>query len=460
MGTGFDMNRIWSGFFISIILTDKGMEKVSEVIRTVFEYVLLLQKSGPQPWLFSELRDIENIKFRFREEVDPIDNVEQIAENMQMFPLEHYLTGRSLVLTYDAQLIRECTSYLAPSQACITLWSKAFERDGVCNKVEPWFNTKFSVSDIPEEWKEEWKGLKTNPELCLPEANPFIPTNLDLLNVEGASEYPIQVLDNQFVRMWYKKDKKFKMPKGFIMIHLMSPHVSNCTSGATLCDIFINVLQQQLLESLYAATLTGYEFSLEVMSTGIVIYCEGFSHKLPRVLEMIVNHMSTFSVTPELFRAVRAQLKKSYYNEMIKAYEFGKMLRFALLEPGSPPIPDRFHIVESLNHEMLMTYYRNLMHSLYVEGLLSGNFSPQHAVNVGEFVQMKLCKNPLDTDKIPTKRLLQLPSRSLQCRVRGVNPTDTNSCVTSYFQQGPGTIRDHCMNELISVRISLVFLDN
>ena len=36
--------------------------------------------------------------------MDPIDNVEQVAENMQLYPLEHYLTGRSLLLSFDAQV--------------------------------------------------------------------------------------------------------------------------------------------------------------------------------------------------------------------------------------------------------------------------------------------------------------------------------------------------------------------
>ncbi|XP_070194839.1 nardilysin-like isoform X2 [Littorina saxatilis] len=453
MGSGFDYNQLWSGFFVSIILTDEGMEHVSDVVRTVFEYIHMLQKCGPQSWFYSELRDIENIKFRFRDELDPIDNVEQIAENMHLYPLEHYLTGRSLILAYDPQLIRECVSYLAPAQSCLTLWTKAYENRGVCNQVEPWFNTRYSLSEIPNEWKLEWRDLTSNPELFLPEKNPFIPTNLDLLFVEGAAEYPTQVLDNEFCRMWYKKDKKFKMPKGFIMLHLMTPMVSNSVSNATLSDLYINILQQQLLESLYAATLTGYEFSLEVLSTGMVFHVEGFSSKLPRVLELIVNHMSEFTVTQELFNAVKCQLKKCYYNEMIKTYEFAKMLRFALTEPSNPPLPDRYQVTGSLTLDMLLEFHQKIMDGLYVEGLVTGNFSPQHAVNVGEFVQKKLCRKPVPAKKLPMKRLLRIPPGDWHCRVRAVNPTDTNSCVTSYYQQGPGTIRDSCLNELLSAKM-------
>ena len=44
-----------------------------QVIRIVFEYIDMLQRQGPQAWFYEELRDIENIKFRFREEVSVLD---------------------------------------------------------------------------------------------------------------------------------------------------------------------------------------------------------------------------------------------------------------------------------------------------------------------------------------------------------------------------------------------------
>nr|KAG5701169.1 hypothetical protein BaRGS_023278 [Batillaria attramentaria] len=453
IGNGFDMNSLWSGFFVSIVLTDAGLKHVSDVIRTVYEYIALLQRCGPQAWFFNELRDIENIKFRFREELDPIDNVEQVVENMQLYPLEHYLTGRTLVLNYDAQLLRECLSYLCPSQSCIMMWSKNYGMTGECDMVEPWFGTLYTRTEIPQEWKMEWTDLKPIPELILPEKNPFIPSEFELHTVADVTEYPVTVMENQYGRMWYKKDTKFHTPKAYIYLHLMIPAVSESTTQATLSDLFMNVVQQILIESLYAATLTGYEYSLEGLSTGIVIHVDGFSHKLPDVLEMVVNHVADFTVTQELFDVVKAQLKKCYYNEMIKTYDFAKMLRFAVTEPNNPTLPERYRVVSSLTLDMLREFHERLTDSLYIEGLVMGNMTPQDAVKLAEFVQSKLCKKPLPPDKVPLKRLLQLPQGDLQCRVRGVNRQDTNSCVTSYYQGGPGTIRDSCLNDLLAMRM-------
>lgn len=40
------------------------------------------------------------------------------------------------------------------------------------------------------------------------------------------------------------------------------------------------------------------------------------------VLEAVVNQITDFTVTQDLFNAMKAQLKKGYYNQMIQPLEF------------------------------------------------------------------------------------------------------------------------------------------
>ncbi|XP_025110229.1 nardilysin-like isoform X2 [Pomacea canaliculata] len=451
-GSGYDSNSLWSGFFISIVLTDHGLENVAEVIKVLFQYMQLQRQCGPLLWFFTELQEIEDIKFRFKDETDPIDNVEQVSENMQLFPTEYYFTGRSLLFIYDPQVIQECLGYLLPELCCITLLTKNFEHSDICNMVEPYFGTRYTITDIPQDWKDSWTALKPNPELYLPEPNPFIPQVFELV-YEKRFELPVRVVDNEFSCMWYKKDSKYKLPKGFIMLHLITPVVSRSVVNAALCDLYLYIIQQNLQESLYPATLAGYEFSMEAMSTGVEIHTEGFSHKLPMVVQCIIEHLTQFKVTPQNFEVVKTQLKKSYYNEMIKPFDFGRMLRFAVTEPSNCSLPDRYLVVSSLTQSMLMNFYHDFLQSVYVEGLVIGNFTAEEAVKIAHLAQNKICKKPLPPEMLPLKRLYQLPIGDLQCRVRGVNRQDTNSIVTSYYQMGPGTIREACLNELLSMRM-------
>jgi hypothetical protein len=42
------------------------------------------------------------------------------------------------------------------------------------------------------------------------------------------------------------------------------------------------------------------------------------------VLELMIMHMASFTFEDDLFFSVKTHLRQSYYNEMIKPYEFAK----------------------------------------------------------------------------------------------------------------------------------------
>lgn len=50
------------------------------------------------------LQTIEETSFRFEEESQPADYVENLAENMHFYPPEHYITGDRLYYKYDPKV--------------------------------------------------------------------------------------------------------------------------------------------------------------------------------------------------------------------------------------------------------------------------------------------------------------------------------------------------------------------
>ena len=64
----------------------------------------MLQRVGPSERFFHELKAIEETKFRFTEEVPAVEYVEDIAENMQLYPPEDYITGSELFFEYDPEV--------------------------------------------------------------------------------------------------------------------------------------------------------------------------------------------------------------------------------------------------------------------------------------------------------------------------------------------------------------------
>ncbi|ESO92600.1 hypothetical protein LOTGIDRAFT_233049 [Lottia gigantea] len=449
---GLDNNSTCSGFTINITLTDQGLQRIQEVLMVIFQYIRLLQTVGPQKRIFDELKIIEENKFRWKEMGESIDYVEEMSENMQMFPVEHYITGRHLLYDWNEKLIEDCTMNLKPDEACIILRTKAFDNDCIYDKEEKWFGTKYHVQDIDPEWIKQWKDPPDNKGLFLPEDNKYIASDFSISS-ETATQHPEVILEDDGCKVWFKKDCKFDVPKGCIYLRLTSHVIFDTIQNAVLCDLFINLLLQNLTETVYPAVIAGYEYSIEGFPTGVLITLSGFNHKLLLFLEALLNHIEQFSCTSELFDAVKIQLKKAYYNEMIKPYELAKMLEMSVLEANYNPVPDRYQNLSSVTQSMLDTFMLQLRQNLYIDSFIYGNFHKEEVKSMGDLLKNKL-QSAVPAKHLKPKRCYrEIDKRSIYCCVEGVNKDDNNSCVIAYYQSVPGSIYHSVLNELLAYRM-------
>ena len=143
---GFELNQTHSAFGMSIVLTKSGFDNLEAVLDATFSYLKMLRSEGPSERIFKEIQEIEKLNFEFMEEPQPMDNVENLAENMQVYPPEMILTGGHLMMNYDPDLIANCASHLVPEKANFFLMAKEFGQD--CDKTETWFGTKYKVRNI------------------------------------------------------------------------------------------------------------------------------------------------------------------------------------------------------------------------------------------------------------------------------------------------------------------------
>ena len=63
--SGFEHCSMYALFSLSLVLTDEGHEHFKEVLETIFSYINMLRREGPQKRIFEEIQEIENINFRF-----------------------------------------------------------------------------------------------------------------------------------------------------------------------------------------------------------------------------------------------------------------------------------------------------------------------------------------------------------------------------------------------------------
>uniref|UniRef100_A0A9L0TPF4 Nardilysin convertase n=1 Tax=Equus caballus TaxID=9796 RepID=A0A9L0TPF4_HORSE len=448
--TGFEQNSTYSVFSISITLTDEGYEHFYEVAHTVFQYLKMLQKLGPEKRIFEEIQKIEDNEFHYQEQTDPVEYVENMCENMQLYPLQDFLTGDQLLFEYKPEVIAEALNQLVPPKANLVLLSGANE--GKCDLKEKWFGTQYSMEDVENSWAELWKtNFELNPDLHLPAENKYIATDFMLKAFDcPETEYPVKIVNTPQGCLWYKKDNKFKIPKAYIRFHLISPLIQKSAANVVLFDIFVNILTHNLAEPAYEADVAQLEYKLVAGEHGLIIRVKGFNHKLPLLFQLIIDYLAEFSSTPAVFTMITEQLKKTYFNILIKPETLAKDVRLLILEYARWSMIDKYRaLMDGLSLESLLSFVKEFKSQLFVEGLVQGNVTSTESMDFLKYVVDKLNFMPLEQEMPVQFQVVELPSGHHLCKVRALNKGDANSEVTVYYQSGTRSLREYTLMELL-----------
>eukprot|EP00072_Mus_musculus_P073870 XP_017175633.1 PREDICTED: nardilysin isoform X3 [Mus musculus] len=448
--TGFEQNSTYSVFSISITLTDEGYEHFYEVAHTVFQYLKMLQKLGPEKRVFEEIQKIEDNEFHYQEQTDPVEYVENMCENMQLYPRQDFLTGDQLLFEYKPEVIAEALNQLVPQKANLVLLSGANE--GRCDLKEKWFGTQYSIEDIENSWTELWKSnFDLNPDLHLPAENKYIATDFTLKAFDcPETEYPAKIVNTAQGCLWYKKDNKFKIPKAYIRFHLISPLIQKSAANVVLFDIFVNILTHNLAEPAYEADVAQLEYKLVAGEHGLIIRVKGFNHKLPLLFQLIIDYLTEFSSTPAVFTMITEQLKKTYFNILIKPETLAKDVRLLILEYSRWSMIDKYQaLMDGLSLDSLLNFVKDFKSQLFVEGLVQGNVTSTESMDFLKYVVDKLNFAPLEREMPVQFQVVELPSGHHLCKVRALNKGDANSEVTVYYQSGTRSLREYTLMELL-----------
>lgn len=136
-GSGFQHNTICSLFNVTISLTEEGLKHVNEVLTAVFGFLAMARQAGAIQSIFEEIQTVSLNNFRWCEEESPLDYVERLCANMQLYPPEHYLAGEACLFDYDPLLIQKTLDQLVPQAANIMLISCRYKKQGICSMKEP-----------------------------------------------------------------------------------------------------------------------------------------------------------------------------------------------------------------------------------------------------------------------------------------------------------------------------------
>ncbi|KAL9599893.1 MAG: hypothetical protein Q9219_003526 [cf. Caloplaca sp. 3 TL-2023] len=435
-----------SAFFtISVKLTEDGLKQYKEVVKAVFQYISLLKESGPQQWIVDEVRGMTEVDFRFREKTPATSFTSRLSSIMQHpLPREWLLSGTSVIRSFDSQAIAKALSYLRYDNYRLTLVSQSFPGDW--DQKERWYGTEYRVEAVPADFQasiREAAESPTNnhiPDLHLPHKNEFIPTNLNVEKREIGEpmKAPKLIRNDEAVRVWWKKDDRFWVPKGNVYITLRNPLSKATPETAVKSNLYCELVKDALVEYSYDAEIAGLEYQLSSYSMGIDVEVGGYSDKMAVLLEKVLVSMRDLEVKPDRFKIIKERVLRGLRNwDFQQPYrQVGDFTRWLGSEKGWITEQYLAELVP-MTLEDVASFYPQLLRQMHVEFLAHGNIHKEDALRMTDLVESTLRPRVLPKSQWQIRRNLLLPPGSDFTYPRTLgDPANVNNCIEYYLYVG------------------------
>lgn len=482
-----DSNNSYSMFNVHITLTEKGFKQYRTVIRHLFQAIQILQQQGVERWRFEEQRDMTRVNYRFDEKPKRLYYAIQLASALHHFPLEWVHLHQHALINYAPKAYDNIVFRMRPENMLVILAAKEVETD----QVEPYYGTHYSYEHHDTKFIQSLKRLKSDPDLFLPEANPFIPEDLELVEVKTdllwnhqsqagmmrqnidpvlaevlawntgkrwdswkqvsaelarlpavvredaetvlrnhLAAVPEQLLNEDWGQLWFVQDVRFTTPKASIQLLLNTPEVYQSPRQAVLAQLYVDAIQHQLNKLSYNSYLAGLNFSLSVNKKGLVLTLSGYADKLPELLVRLASRLKTIEINQDTYNSIKAEKLRDYQNfEFQQPYQQAFYWRQVLMEEVKNTLEQYEQVIQSIRYQDLQAFASQVYDRVYLQGVAYGNLEAAEVQNaVGSFRQT-LGFQSLPKDQVFEEQIIEFPQPASYWFEKKVNIS--NSAVVS-----------------------------
>lgn len=426
-----------SGLFsISVKLTEEGLKNYKEVAKVIFQYIGLIREQPPQEWIVDEQIQISEVDFRFKQKSPPSRTASSLAGTMQKpYNRKMLLSGPSTIKKFDAELISQAMRYLRPDNFRMTIVSQDFP--GGWDRKEKWYGTEHKVEKIPADFLAEIKTAfesKNRPaELHLPHKNEFIPSRLDVekKEVEVPAKTPKLIRNDENVRIWWKKDDQFWVPKANVHIQLRTP-ITNITARVTLLStLYRELVNDALVEYSYDADISGLVYEFNNMNSGVQIIVSGYNDKLHVLLEKVLSFVRNIEIKQDRFDIVRERTARALRN-----WDYGQPFHqvgtYSRLFQREKTVmyADILAELDGVTAQDVQEFYPQILAQCQIEVLAHGNIHKEEALKITDMVERTIKPKKLPIDQLSCKRNLIWPEGCNFIYEKQLkDPANVNHCI-------------------------------
>jgi len=365
---------------ITMGLTEQGLAQQESILKTVFTYLELLRSKGIQKNYFDEQAQMLKISFNYQEKSEPIHLTSALAGALHETNATNVLFEGYNLNNYAPELYLNYLNQLTPDNMLVTISANNIEGKA---KSE-WYETPYNIEKYSDEFIHSLKTSKTIATLNVPEANIFIPENIELLKLTN-NKKPELLKRSKGLDIWYSADTSFGTPKANLFVTIRSPATMQSADNLNLTEMMVALLKDSLNEFSYPAYLAGLHYELYNHIRGITVKISGYNDKQSALLNKILLTLKHKKFTPERFAIIKERLQRKLLNAKDKKpYDqaIAETQRSILTPSWSEQ--ERLEILSAQTLIDLEDFRLSFFETIDTAILSSGNVSRASALNIGK----------------------------------------------------------------------------
>ena len=386
-GSGINGSN-FKDFNISIALTELGEKHINEIIDAVFCYINLLKEDGIAEYYYQEKQKISYLAFTYHEKMQPLDSVSQLVINMQHYPEEDYIFGDYVMSGMSKIHVKKLLDNLHVNNMRIIHVSQ----NNQFSQRSFWYQVPFHVTTINSEQLQSWQHAQTDKKthtrgLHLPLPNPYIISEPEVYSVKNTEDkklaginVPQKIINKNGFSVWFKQDKTFNVPKGYLYIGIDSPHTVSSPANVAMTRLFVDLYTDTVIEENYDAELAGIHYHLYAHQGGVTLQLSGYSENQYLLLGKLLSRLQTQQVTEAHFNLFKRQLI-TYWQNNDKSKSISQLFAnlSSVMQPNNPTSNALAECLSKVSFHEYQRFSQKIFKQVTLEVLIHGNWLPKHA---------------------------------------------------------------------------------
>jgi insulysin len=400
---------------ISLEMTDKGLQKIDDLIFRCFQAIHGLRGNGIPPHLFDEMNVIARYYYQYQPRLEAFLYIWSIGSTILNESLESYPRQNIIASQYDASQIQRVLESLMPEKGIYMIQTNEAPAQPNCfDCKERWTKAAYTIVPIEENRLGIWAQAQPHRDIRIPGPNPFVCSNFQFVVNPDDPKTPTPMLlhEDPLGKAYYCRVAEFNTPESACYLHILTPSINCSAKSRCMTEIYINYLIDRLHPTISAAACAGLQVNLSSDRNQLHCAITGFSEKAPILLQEILKQLAVPPPAPSQFEQYQAKMARDLSNSARELTVFqAKDLASSILYWKEPTKKEELQALQSIHYDEFCAFLRSLFKKTYTEALFAGNLTLKGAESAWLDIRHFLGNAPYEKKDHPPIKVLSLDNQ-------------------------------------------------